>query len=194
MKIGIITTHFYSIPSSNHSGDYFILGLVHCLVEMGHEVSLFAPIGTNCPSGANFFEIPCSNGSADIDPKYYEQFYFEKYYKQFHELDIIHDFSIDKYVAENMYKEGRRNVISSPLGGNWKHPNPAYNFVCLSLSMRDRALRGASDYEGTLTPNLDSNKYSAINNAHVVYAGINTNWYTPTYDKKDFFFMVGSLA
>jgi glycosyltransferase involved in cell wall biosynthesis len=56
--------------------------------------------------------------------------------------------------------------------------------------MRERGLRAASDYENTSTPNSDNKQYEPTN-SHVVYYGINTDWYTPTYDKKDYFLWLG---
>ena len=155
MKIGIIAPHFYPIPSSNHTGEYLILDLVKSLVKMGHEISLFAPLGTD-PSGATLYEMPCSNGSADIDPIKYEEQCFNMHYNILKNLDVIHDFSIDKRISEIFYNSGRTNIICTPLSGSWNVPNPSFNITCWSNSMRDRALRGATDYENTPTPNANT--------------------------------------
>jgi len=191
MKIGIVATHFYPIPSPKHSGEFFILDLVHCLVEMGHEISLFAPVGTKCIEGVTLFEMPCSNGADTPSGEVCEQQCFEMHAEVFRNLDVIHDFSIRKRIAEILYAEGKRNVISSPLGGVWDHPNPSYNIVCSSVNMKDRALRGATDYENTSVPYFGVKSYDPIKNAHVIYYGINTDWYTPTYAKKDYFLWLG---
>lgn len=190
MKIGIIATHFYPLPSPHHTGEYLILDLVKSLVKMGHQVSLFAPLGTDS-SGATLFDMPCSYGSAENDPSEYEQKCFDMHADLFRSLDVVHDFSISKRIAEIFYKEGRTNIISSPLSGSWNSPDPSFNITCWSHAMKDRALRGATDYEGTATPNAISKTYKPIKDAHVVYAGINTNWYTPNYNKMDYFLWLG---
>jgi len=190
MKIGIIAPNYYPIPSPHHTGEYLILDLVKSLIKMGHDISLFAPLGTD-PSGAILYEMPCSNGSAEIDSSKYEEQCFNMHSNVLRKLDVIHDFSIGKRIAEIFYNEGRTNVICSPLSGSWNVPNPSFNITCWSNSMRDRALRGATDYENTPTPNANTKVYKPIKNAHVVYAGINTNWYVPTYNKKGYFLWLG---
>ena len=182
MKIGIITPHFYPIPSPHHTGEYLILDLVKSLIKLGHDISLFAPLGTDA-SGAVLYEMPCANGSAEVDPYKYEQKCFDLHSNILRSLDVVHDFSISKRIAEIFYEEGRTNIISSPLSGSWDSPNPSFNITCWSHAMKDRALRGATDYENTPTPNANTKTYDPIKNAHVVYAGINTNWYTPTYER-----------
>ena len=190
MKIGVIATHFYPIPSPNHTGEFLILDLVTCLVEMGHEVSLLAPLGTNS-SGATLYEMPCSFGTNTPEPNECELICYKKYEDILKSMDVIHDFSIGKTIAELFYQQRLTNVLSSPLSGSWDHPSPSFNITCWSHAMRDRGLRGATDYEKTPTPNANSKKYSPIDNAHVVYAGINTDWYTPTYNTKDYFLWLG---
>lgn len=191
MKIGIITTHNFPIPSPCHTGEFFILGLVRSLREMGHEISLFTPKGTKCFPNVNFYEMPCSFGKVSPSSIECEQSCFNSHANILRKLDIIHDFSITKQIAENLFNEGYRNIISTPLGGTWDHPNPAYNIVCSSYTMRSRGLRGATDYENTPMPDFGGKPFIPIKDARVVYYGINTDWYTPTYDKKDFFLWLG---
>jgi glycosyltransferase involved in cell wall biosynthesis len=191
MKIGIVCHNFYPIPHTNHGGEFFILGLVHCLVEMGHDVCLFAPKGTK-ESGAKLYETPCSNGTMTPHPDVCEKYILDTYLDVLQKQDIIHDFSTNKNVAEYFYKNGKTNVICTLLGGDYTHPSPAYNVICNSLSMKARALRGASDYENLKLPNFKCDeKWKPLKDAHVVHCGINTDWYTPTYDKKDYFLWLG---
>jgi glycosyltransferase involved in cell wall biosynthesis len=51
--------------------------------------------------------------------------------------------------------------------------------------MKERGLRGASDYDGSPLPGDAPGR--PIKDAHVVYGGVRTDWYTPTYDKGEFF-------
>ena len=191
MRIGLIGTHFYPIPSPCHTGAYLIIDLAHCLAEMGHDVSLFAPVGSKIPPGVKLFEMPTSNGIGVPSPTDCEQQCFNMHSNVFYNLDIIHDFSITKRIAEIFYNENRKNVVSTLLGGNWDHPDPAYNIICQSLSMKERGMRGATDYENTPTPDFSGKTYKPIKDAHVVFDGINTDWYVPTYNKKDYFLWLG---
>jgi glycosyltransferase involved in cell wall biosynthesis len=73
------------------------------------------------------------------------------------------------------------------MGGVWNHPNPPINIVVWSEAMRGRGLRGASDYENSPDLGMGSPPMGPIKDAHVAYGGINTDWYTPTYEKEGFF-------
>jgi glycosyltransferase involved in cell wall biosynthesis len=191
VKIGLVATHSWPVPYKSHTGDHWYAGLAQVLDEMGHEVYFFASEGSYIPSHGKLLPITCSWGTGTPSPSECEQQCFDKYADILRNLDVIHDMSITKRVAENLFKEGKTNVISTPLGGTWQHPNPAFNFVVSSQNMKDRALRGATDYENTPTPDAAGPPQAPIKDAHVVYYGIDTNFYTPTYDKKKFFLWLG---
>ena len=191
MKIGLVGTHFYPIPSPCHTGEYLIIDLAHCLSEMGHDVSLFAPVGSKIPPGVKLFEMPSSNGSGSPSPTECEQQCFNMHSNVFYNLDIVHDFSITRRIAEIFYSEERTNIVSTLLSGSWDHPNPPFNIICQSLTMKERALRGSTDYENTPTPDVVTKKYESIKSAHVIHNGINTDWYSPAYNKKDYFLWLG---
>jgi glycosyltransferase involved in cell wall biosynthesis len=101
--------------------------------------------------------------------------------------DIIHDFSITKQISDILFAEGKRNLLATPLAGVWIYPVSRYNFTCFTRAMLDRGLRGATDYEGTPTPEAGGEPQNAIIEGRIVNLGIDTDWYTPTYDKKEFF-------
>jgi glycosyltransferase involved in cell wall biosynthesis len=187
MKIGIITTHSFPIPTPTHTGDIVILDLAESLDEMGHQVNLYAPAGTRKTQNGNLFQMRSSGGKASPSSWECEQECFESYASTLRQEDVIHDFSISKRITENLIQEGKRNVISTLLGGTWGHPNPSINIVVWSEAMRLRGLRGATDYENTPTPEMGGPPNNPIKDAHVVYGGIDTNWYTPTYLKEEFF-------
>lgn len=185
MKIGIITTHSYPIPTPTHTGDIVILDLAFALDALGHKVDVFAPEGTHCPPNGRLFSMRCSNGSASPPSWACEESCYIDHADVLREEDIVHDFSITKRVVERLVGEGKTNVISTLLGGTWGHPNPPMNIALWSKAMRDRGLRGATDYEGTPTPDMGGPSQTPIKDARVVYGGIDTSYYSPSYQKGD---------
>lgn len=191
MKIGIISTHSWTIPNKIHTGDYFYVLLAQTLDEMGHEVIFFAPDGSYVPPHGKQLTMPCAFGSSYPSSSECEQICFDKYKDILQTLDIVHDFSITKRIAENLLKIGYKNIISTPMGGTWLHPYPRHNIVVHSQSMRERGLRGTTDYENTLTPDLGGSVMPPITDAHVVNLGIDTEFYTPVYSKQNYFLWLG---
>ena len=187
MKIGIISTHSFPIPTPTHTGDIVIVDLAQALDDMGHDVTLYAPEGTRAPSCGRVLPMPCSYGQPTPLPWECEEGCFNINADSMREQDVIHDFSITKFAAETLLAEGRRNVVSTPMGGMWNHPDPPINVVCWSEQMRGRGLRGASDYDRAPDLGVTIPPQKAIKDAHVVYGGIDTDWYTPTYKKEGFF-------
>lgn len=187
MKIGIVSTHSHPIPTPTHTGDIVIVDLAEALAELGHEVTLYSPEGTRVPSGGKVLSMPCANGTSTPSPLECEQACFNEHSSSIMEQDVIHDFSITKFIAETLLRSGKTNVVSTPMGGMWEHPHPPVNMVCWSNEMRSRGLRGVSDYDGSPIVGMGPPPTTPINDAHVVYGGIDTSWYTPTYEKDSFF-------
>lgn len=187
MKIGIISTHSFPIPTPTHTGDVVIVDLAQALDDLGHDVTLYAPEGTLAPTRGRVLPMLCSHGQPHPLPRECEQACFNAHAESMREQDVIHDFSITKFAAESLLREGRRNVVSTPMGGTWNHPDPPINVICWSEQMRGRGLRGASDYDGAPDLGVTIPPQRPIKDAHVVYGGINTDWYTPTYEKEGFF-------
>lgn len=153
MKIGIVSTHSHPIPTPTHTGDIVIVDLAEALAELGHEVTLFAPEGTRVPPRGKMMPMPCANGTSMPSSLECEQICFNMHSSSIMEQDVIHDFSITKFIAETMLRSGRTNVVSTPMGGMWDHPDPPINVVCWSNEMKSRGLRGASDYDGSPVQN-----------------------------------------
>lgn len=187
MKIGIVATHSYPIPTPTHTGDIVIVDLAEALDALGHDVTLYAPAGTRAPKRGRVLPIPCSNGQSYPLPRECEQAGFNTNFSSIMEQDVIHDFSITKFVVESMLREGRTNVVSTPMGGVWNHPDPPINIVTWSHQMRERGLRGAGDYENSPDLGMGGLPQKSIKDAHVVNGGIDTDWYVPTYEKDGFF-------
>ena len=168
---------------------------------MGHEVYFFAPDGSYTPPHGKQLSMPCSFGVAWGAPSgphppssiSFEQRCYDGHSNILKNLDIVHDFSNTKTIAQNLYNEGVKNIINTPLSGNWLYPKIQCNIVVHSKAMKERGLRGATDYENTPYPD-DGNlgiPMPPIKDAHIVNLGIDTDYYYPNYQKKDYFLWMG---
>jgi glycosyltransferase involved in cell wall biosynthesis len=187
MRIGIISTHSHPIPTPTHTGDVVIVDLAQALDDLGHEVTLYAPEGTRPPTHGRVLPMLCSHGQPYPLPRECEQTCFGAHAESMRSQDVVHDFSVTKFAAESLLREGRRNVVSTPMGGIWNYPDPPINVVAWSEQMRGRGLRGAGDYEDSPDLGMSGPPQRPIKDAHVVYGGIDTDWYTPGYRKEGFF-------
>ena len=187
LGVGLVATATFPLPPPTHTGDVVILDLARAVDELGHEVDLYAPATTERPGRGHVFPIPASWGKGTPMPWELEQWAWEQHQDQLHREDIVHDFSATKRIAENLFHEGRTNAISTLLGGVWSHPDPPWNIVVWSEAMRERGLRGATDYESTPTPELGGPPQKPIRDAHVVYGGVDTERYSPGVAKENTF-------
>jgi glycosyltransferase involved in cell wall biosynthesis len=188
LRIGLIATHSFPISPKDpemarrtpHTGDIVILDLAHGLKALGHEVTLFAPEGTDWP---NLVPMRCSwgkwpPGAEECERSIDRHALFAQ--------DIVHDFSVTK--ASTLIFSPP-NVVHTLMGGPWlNRDKPPRNLCVWSDAHRDRVLRGATDYEGTPTPDLGGPPGVPVKDAHVVYGGVDTDFYCPSdYAKDDYF-------
>ncbi len=193
LKIGIVATHNWPVPYKVHTGDHFYALLARGLDELGHEVTFFAPDGSYVPPHGRQLTMPCAWGGPTPTATACEQECFNTYADVFRGQDIVHDFSIGQAIVANLYSEGYKNTITQRLGGQWTYLSPPRNILVASHAMRARALRGASDHENTILHfSAGADKPSIpLKDAHVVNHGIDTDFYTPTYKKGNFFLWLG---
>lgn len=185
MRIGLISTHSWPIPTPVFTGDIVILDLAIALHGLGHEVLMFAPAGTKAPG--KLCEMRASFGSSEPPSWQAETECWNNHRAELLSCDIVHDFSITKCIAEFLMSEGRP-AISTLLGGNYNHPANGRNVCVWSNAMRERALRGFTDYWNTPIPDLAGPSTRPLADAHVVYGGIDTDFYCPSdYAKGDYF-------
>jgi len=185
LKITIIATHSFPIPYKTHTGDTVILDLAKSLQEAGHEVNLIAPEKTEFN---NLFVMPASYGKFPPSSEECEEKAFQTHKDMLMDQDIVHDFSNSKIITANLNNIGHVNTLCTLLGGPWKHNYYPRNLCVWSKAHRSRVLRGATDYEGTPTPNLAGHPGRPIQECHVVYGGIDTDFYCPTdYSKNDYY-------
>lgn len=186
MKITIVATHSFPIPYKTHTGDIVILDLAKSLQSLGHDVALIAPYGTDfnnlLPMQASYGKYPPSSEECEDDA-------FYKYKDILLQQDIVHDFSVSKRIVVNLNNMRYFNTVSTILGGAWKQQFSPRNLCVWSKSHRNRVLRGATDYENTPTPDLAGANGTPVEDAHVVYGGIDTNFYCPSDYKKEGYFL-----
>jgi len=188
MKIGIITTHSFPVAFNKiHTGDIVIVDLARSLDEMGHEVHIYAPEGTYCPPNGKTFNMRASYGKYPPRGEDCELECYQNHKEELRKEDIVHDFSVTKQIAQSLANEGKTNLISTIMGGPWLQSQPPHNLVVWSNAHRDRVLKGLTDYENTPLVGLAGANGFPVKEARVVYGGIDTDFYTPTYEKKDYY-------
>lgn len=177
MNIGLVATHSFPIPWKTHTGDVVILDLAAGLSSLGHHVTVYAPAGTVVPEKCQLLEMPCAFGKYPPTPESCELECFKNNAHALRAEDVVHDFSVCKQVAWSLIREGKRNVVGTPLGGTWGHLTRPMNVAVWSEAMRQRGLRGACDYEGTKFSQWMNCNQPKISDAKVVYGGINCKLY-----------------
>ena len=181
MRLGIIATHAHPLPSPGHTGDsQLLLDLCWALNELGHQVMLFAPTGTVAPAGV-------SVATCDLDPSGpdWERAVQAGFKGVLNAQDIVHDWSVGKTIARDRQAEGKP-FLATMLGGTG-YKTALANTVANSRSMADRLLRGATDYEGSPTPDLGGPPSEPFKAVMVAHCGIDTQAYHPAKEHEDWF-------
>lgn len=190
MKIAIVATHSFPIPYLP-TGDIVILQLANVLGDMGHDVSLIAPAGTQTNGNVKLLEMKASYGKYPPSSQECENEAYLKHRFVIDQCDIVHDFSNSKWIVKNL-AESVKKTISTIMGGPWtQNEFTPPNIVGWSQSHVDRIIRGATDYEGTPTPDLAGHTGRPVKNARVVNGGVDTKIYEATYNKKNYILWMG---
>lgn len=176
MKIGIIASHHWPIPTPVHTGDIAILDLAIALTNLGHEVTMFAPAGTQAPG--KLCAMRAALGAAVPSAADCEIDCYKNHYAYLVTQDIIHDFSAEKHISEGLGKFGFP-VLQTLFGGRWLLHWAPRNLTVTSEAHRRRVLAGQTDYHGTPTPDLAGPNGPGIRDARVVYLGVDTDFYCP---------------
>lgn len=186
MKISIISNTSHIVPPMGWGGEIVIWDLCEGLSELGHEVALYAPIGSQCPTNGELIEIPLRE---DVSPQLEFELY-NKYKNKLKESDIVHDFSHTKIFVNSLYNEGYKNVVCTYFGFSWYQK--ARNILVPSESSRFAATNGLNGFEGT--PWYNQIGYTGKNEStKSIHLGTNTKFYLPKYKKEDYFLYFGGL-
>jgi glycosyltransferase involved in cell wall biosynthesis len=182
MNIVITSSHHWPIPTPVRTGHIVILDLAIALEQLGHAVSLCAPAGTKF---SRVLETEATEGRGEPSQPEMERRALEQHRAAFDAADVIHDISTDMTIARAYPQKS----LSTPLGGSWDSVRGCPNVVLQSHSHRERALRGATDYEGTEWPDLAGPPQRPVREARVVHNGVDTDWYRPGDTPKEGFFL-----
>lgn len=181
VRIGIVASHQWPIPTPVHTGDIVILDLAIALTNLGHTVTMFAPEGTQAPG--QLCVMQAALGSSMPTARECEVGCYWDHSDELFAQDIVHDFSTEKHISEMLGAEGRP-VLQTLLGGRWLRPNPPRNLCVFSEAHRGRVIRGETDYHGTPAPDMAGPNGRGVADAHVVYGGVDTSFYTPGLEPK----------
>jgi glycosyltransferase involved in cell wall biosynthesis len=179
VRIALVTTHCWPLPGPARIGDYWTVDLAEGLTALGHDVTMYSPEGTQF---RNVRPVGCSFGK--YTPTQHEHATLHTHLNELRAFDIVHDISTNKIVGLALAKHGRP-VCMTLNGGPWVETEPPVNLCVLSNAQRERVLRGATDYEGSPTPELGGPPGKPVKDAHVVYLGVDTDFYCPTDYSKD---------
>ena len=183
MKIAIVATHNWPIPHKTHTGEICILDLAIGLEQLGHDITMIAPAGTNFPK---LIPMRCSYGQYPPSSEECEGEVRHNHYEELRSFDIIHDFSNSKVITRGANFPA--NAIQTLLGGPWRQNTPPRNLVAWSQSHRNRVLCGETDYAGTSNPTIGGPRGEPVKDCRVVNGGIDTGFYCPDkYEKDDYY-------
>jgi len=186
MKISIISNTSHTCPPCGWGAEIFIWDLACAYIELGHEVILYAPVGSQIPKGGKLVEIPLRD---DCNPTL-EHKLFNKYKDDLKKSDFVHDFSHSKIFNNSLYDEGYKNVTCTYFGFSWNQK--AHNILVPSKSSQFAAANGLNGFERT--PWYEKVGYTGKNESvRFIHFGTNTNFYLPKYDKSNYFIYFGSL-
>lgn len=181
MKIGIVTTHAWPIPNPARTGDIYFLDLAIALKALGHDVTMFSPPGTDFPEVRH---MPCANGKGAPTAVEAELECWRRHKPELAQQDIVHDCSTAKLVNACLGELGRPTCCTVN-GGPWRSDKAPVNLIVQTHAQRGRILRGATDYEGSRTPELGGQPGVPVKDAHVVHDGVDTDFYCPSDYSKD---------
>ncbi len=186
MKISIISNTSHTCPPIGWGAEIFIWDLTCAFIELGHEVTLYAPTGSKIPKNGKLIEIPlCEDSNPQLELELYK-----KYKDELKKSDFVHDFSHSKIFNNLLYDEGYKNVTCTYMGFSWNQK--AHNILVPSKSSQFAAAHGLNGFERTSW--YESVGYTGTNRSvRFAHFGTNTDFYLPKYDKSDYFLYFGSL-
>lgn len=173
MKIALIASHAWPIPNAARTGDIYVLDLAKGLEALGHDVTMFSPAGTD------FHRLrPTACAYGKVSPQSHERATVLSHIAELRTFDIVHDHSTSKIASLGLNEDGRP-VCTTLTGGPWRDAMSPVNLCVFSRAQRERVLRGATDYDGSPTPDAGGHAGYRVGDAHVVYAGVDTDFYCP---------------
>jgi len=185
MKISIVSNSSHIVPPTDWGGEIVLWDLYECLKKLGHNVSLFAPEGSKTEYTFPLNEVNIEAIEYDI---------YNKYNHILQSSDIVHDMSHMKMVSDMLFDDGFRNFINVLIGYYWKYPKCGKNVSTPSQIMRLHGMLGYNGFEYSPWENVMGKDVGKLNDAKAVLFGTNTDFYTPQYDKQNYFLWLNGFT
>lgn len=187
MKISIISNTTHTCPPKGWGSEIILYDFAECLIKLGHEVDLYAPIDDEFRGNFNQIDIPICNPNPQLELDLYK-----KYSKDLKASDAVYDMSHTKIFSDMLYNEGYKTFINIQLGFSWNVPKCKKNICVPSKNSMNAALIGLNGFENT--PWYESIGHTGkLENCRYVHFGTNTDFYTPKYEKQDYFLWFGGF-
>lgn len=187
LRIALISTPFFKLPPKGYSGlEMVIWDLAEALDELGHEITLFAPEGSQPTKHGKLVTTGPSVSTVNIDWFEEERKRYEIYrqYINSQNFDICHDhtwFAFSYLLKQN---DQQLKIIHSHHGGfNWESVQPFGKSNLVSISK----------YMKQYTEQYFKQKGYNVTSEYI-YNGINLGKYQYKFNKAENLLFVGRLS
>jgi hypothetical protein len=181
LKIGLISTQFFGVPPKGYSGlEMIVWDLACALSQLGHEVTLFAPKGSQAPPKGRLVETGPAYGTVQVDWLNLERQAYETYKDKLSDFDIIHGHNWFGFEYLAKAKNPTLKVTHTHHGGinleYWSRSKPPFKLNLIAISKWMSEVYKAQGFE-----------------SRYVYNGINLEKYPFQKEKGDRLLFVGRI-
>lgn len=165
LRIGMVSSPFFGVPPKGYSGlEMVVWDLCCALAKMGHEVTLFAPKGSQAPLNGKLVETGEPAQSVKVDWLKAERDNYEIIKNQLGGLDIIHGhgwFGFE-YLAKT--RNPQLKVCHTHHGGLsldwWSRSKPPFKLNLIGISQWMQTVYRSQGFESRFVYNgVDLDKY-----------------------------------
>lgn len=186
LNISVISTTTYSCPPLSYGGEIFFYDLSCGLSELGHNVTLFAPPGSQPPKPNG--ELKYIRGTYGSISLAVEHEVYQANKEELLKSDFIIDCSHNHLVAEQIYWFHREHAkkLFNVLNGvvtTWPRCRP-WNMIVGSNKWKELVVNAVSQFKGTPWEksqfDISLPKRFEENEVHVIPWACDTSFYTPS--------------
>jgi len=179
LKVGLISTQFFNVPPKGYSGLERIVWDLACgLSGRGHEVTVFAPEGSQAPPGGHLVVTGPSQNTVNVDWLGLEEQAYRIYEPYLKDLDIINGMNWFGFEYAAKAKNPALKCCHTHHGhlnpGYWLASRPPFklNFIALSKHMQrefnGQGMNSEYAYNGI---DLDKYKYKEQKGDRLLFVG-----------------------
>jgi hypothetical protein len=181
LHIGLISTPFFGVPPKGYSGlEMIVWDLACALAELGHEVTLFAPKGSEAPPKGKIVETIEPYNTVQVDWIDLERQAYATYKDKLENLDIIHGHNWFGFEYLAKAKNPLLKVTHTHHGGinleYWGRSKPPFKLNLIAISKWMSEIYKAQGFE-----------------SRYVYNGINLEKYPFQKERGDRLLFVGRI-